>query len=314
MNETRHWIPAVIALFAFSSFGCAAHSSKMADEQVRNLEREIARLKSERANLEARAGALDDKVVLLQTKLKKCATDVSPPLQIVKLTPSEGDEANDHISGEDTTAGDYELEPTETAGPKQKRPVLVLSERSDARVSSPPSQRRFDADIPLPSGFDAMGADNLGVVSKGSEKPDGAAFEMSLFNEAYRAYSNKQPEEALRGFADFIKSNPEHDFADDAVYWRGECYLTQGKFLHAIGEFERLVRRYPSSEKVSSGTYRIGFAYDKLRDYGKAYEYYFEVVEKFPGTDAARRAGSRVAEIKNSMPMGEALLPTSAPR
>jgi TolA-binding protein len=96
------------------------------------------------------------------------------------------------------------------------------------------------------------------------------------------------------------------------LYWRGECYLAKGRFLKAIGEFERLGKRYPDSEKVPSGLYRIGFVYDKLKDFKTAVRYYFEVVEKYPGTDAARRAGNRVQEIQNR-PNGGAI-PTAVTR
>ncbi len=314
MNEKKHWIRLVIAVMISAVSGCGAQYRAAAEDQIRDLEREVARLSSERANMDARAAALDDKVILLETRLKKCSTaDVTHSLEVVKLSPSTADDAaEEELTGTDEQIVDESEDEAPRTKQGKKRPVLVLNEGGGPRNVSP-MRRPVGGDLAVPSNFHSLGADNLGVTSAdGNSGPGGGG--MSTFNEAYRAYSNRRLEAALSGFAEFLKSEPNHAFADDAVYWRGECYLAQGKFLHAIGEFERLVRRYPNSEKVSSGLYRIGFAYDKLRDFSKAYEYYFEVVEKYPGTDAARRAGSRVAEIKNTLPMGETLLPTSAAR
>lgn len=299
------------AILLLSAGGCAGRAPSAAEEQVRVLTREVAALKSERALAEARAGALDDKMLLLKTRLKKCETSSSPALQVVKLTPG----------GSESTVGEGDSAFVQTkeaafennSNGSSKRPVLVLGPKTRASRRAPTTNRPAAGPLLGSSDFEHLGADNLGVVSdkERTDLPQGA---MALFNNAYREYSNKQYSAALDGFAEFIKAEPGHAFADDAVYWRGECYLAQGKFLYAVGEFERLMRRYPSSEKVSSGLYRIGFAYDKLRDYAKAAEYYFEVVDKFPGSDAARRASSRVAEINSFTAAGGSFVPTSATR
>ncbi|MCP4676674.1 MAG: tol-pal system protein YbgF [Deltaproteobacteria bacterium] len=162
-------------------------------------------------------------------------------------------------------------------------------------------------------GFEELAPDNLGVVSQqGVAGQDDST--MNAFHEAYRNYSNKRYDEALAKFSSFIHDNSQHPYADNAVFWRGECHLAKGKFFKAIGEFERLFRRYPKSEKVPSGLYRAGFAYDQLRDRAKALEYYFRVVDKHPGTDAARRASLRVSAIEGKGGRVSNLLPTAAKR
>ena len=304
------------AFLIFGSIGCAARSGVGAEEQLRALEKEVARLTSERANLDARAAMLDDKVVLLEARLKKCGGNEGRALQVVKLSPTQEGDAPDatgavgaDVEAEWDDTPDASLEETVQEG---KRPVLVLNAHGDRRTAAAP--RRTEGPLAVPTRFEPLGADNLGVVAGDGSTPTPDRSEMARFNEAYRAFSNKQHATALKEFAAFIKENPDHPYADDALYWRGECYLAQGKFLYAVGEFQRLVHRYPGSDKVSSGLYRIGFSYDKLHDFAKAAEFYFEVVERFPGTDAARRAGARVADLKNTTPVGGALLSTSATR
>jgi tol-pal system protein YbgF len=137
---------------------------------------------------------------------------------------------------------------------------------------------------------------------------------MNQFHEAYRAYTNMQYDAALAGFSKFVAAQPEHDYADNAMYWRGECLLAQGKMLQAVGEYERLMRRYPRSEKAPAALLRIGFVYDKLNDLEKASDYYFKVVDGYPGSDEARKASQRMAAIQGSRGRAFGVTPTSAKR
>jgi tol-pal system protein YbgF len=137
---------------------------------------------------------------------------------------------------------------------------------------------------------------------------------MDQFHEAYRAFTNGQYDAALAGFSRFAAAQPAHAYADNALFWRGECLLAQGKALQAVGEYERLLGRYPQSEKAPAALLRIGSVYDKLSDFEKASDYYFKVVDGYPGTDEARRASQRVAAIQEARGRVFGVTPTSAKR
>ena len=208
----------------------------------------------------------------------------------------------------------YENTPAQTVEQDKNRPKLTLNNSQPIFSSRPQFGGTASQDAGKTSNhtFAALGAENLGVVAVQRPTAEVRPGGMEDFNRAYLSYSNKSYDPALEGFSSYIQTNPSSSYADDALYWRGECYLAKGKLLKAIGEFERLATRYPKSEKVPSGLYRIGFVYDQLRDFKTATSYYFKVVEKYPGTDAARRASSRVAEIENRMQGG--VIPTSVKR
>ena len=193
----------------------------------------------------------------------------------------------------------------------EKRPQLTLygKRRQTAQHGSGLGHTRQT--IGGPTGFEGLDPDNLGVVPMEQAPADTA---MPAFQSAYRAYSNKKYDEALTGFSAFIRDNPTHNYADNAVFWRGECYLAKAKFFKAIGEFERLQRRFPKSEKRSSGLLRTGFAYDQLGDRSKALEYYFRVVDNHPGSDAARRASMRVSALKGGRARTSKLMSTAEKR
>ncbi len=284
--------------------GCAATQKQLLQDNVKQLERQLAQLKSERANLDAHQSALDDRMIVYEKKLKRCERKLHKNLSVVHVIPSEEDK-------EQAGSDPFETFQEETLIQKnQKRPMLTLYGRRPQAIGvgngplQPPSPGGHH-------GFDGLNPENLGVAPMDKAAKDSA---MEVFQAAYRAYSNKKYDEALTGFSEFVRDNPTHQYADNAIFWRGECYLAKAKFFKAIGEFERMHRRFPKSEKLSSGLLRTGFAYDQLGDRGKALEYYFRVVDNHPGSDAARRASIRVAALKGGQEPTSKLIPTSTKR
>ncbi len=306
MKTAKAQILVVLVSSALLAAGCGTSKAALNDT-IKQLEKQVARLETEKINIESRSAALDDKAVLLGKKLDRCQDGTRPLLDVVRLSPPSSAEP---VPDETYISSSREEVKTVSEG---DRPKLSLSGRP-ARPYVPPSNRG-----PLKPGsqeaFAALQPDNLGVVSgEGGAENTASNQPMEAFHAAYRAYSNKRYDEALAGLANFVHEHPSHSYADNALFWRGECYLAVGKFFRAIGEFERMLRRYPQSEKAPSGLYRIGFAYDQLRDRAKALEYYFRVVDKHPGSDAARRASRRVTALKGNEGRASNILPAAAKR
>ena len=309
-NRTRATLPVSTALVALivaaSGAGCTATRSSL-EKQVEDLQREVTRLQSERANLASRNAALDDELLVLEKK-KSCdrSSDSRAGLEVVRLRPQQEDRGS--VNEDRISFAPAVEEPRKKED--GKRPVLTLVGSSPRGVSSVASRVDYDRSVPLTGQ-----GDNLGVVrGESAQGPVPKTGPMSEFHEAYRDYSNRSYAKALAGFSGFLAANSEHAYADNAMFWIGECLLAQGKLLKAVGQYERVLRRYPRSEKGPSALYRIGFAYDKMNDRSKASEYYFKVVELHPGTDAARRASRRMAAIREAGSPGAGLIPTSARR
>ncbi|HEY4015533.1 MAG TPA: tol-pal system protein YbgF [Polyangiaceae bacterium] len=123
-----------------------------------------------------------------------------------------------------------------------------------------------------------------------------AAPSSSLPPEAKRAYdadmalvTAKRYDQALDAFAAFLVKWPDHPYADNAMFWRGECYFAKGDFTRATEQFEGVLRRFPASEKAPDALLRLGMAHDKLGHSAKAKESYDRLAQQFPDSDAARR-------------------------
>ncbi len=294
-----------VSLLMVVSSGCS-NGKEALTKTIDDLNRELLMARASRANLTARNVSLDDKVLLLEKQIEKCRSDEDEKrLRVVTLTTKPKAQP-EPTAAEEIIWKDQEVRKKDDG---KKRPVLTIVGERRASGGSGTS---------YPSGGPAVpsliaGGDNLGVVDAdggGNTAPR----PMNDFQKAYRAYSNKDFTVALEVFSGFVKEYPSHEYADNAMYWKGECFFSQGKMLKAIGEYERLLRRYPRSEKTPSTLYRIGFIYDKLHDRQRAGEYYFKVVEMHPGTQAARKASLRVAAIREDKGASMSLLPTSVKR
>jgi tol-pal system protein YbgF len=122
---------------------------------------------------------------------------------------------------------------------------------------------------------------------------------MTLYRRAFSNYEQRKLNRALEEFEDFVKKYPQHDYADNAIYWMGEAYYSQKEYLLAITEFRRVAKTYPTSNKLPDALLKIGFSYERLEDGREAKEILAQVVEQYPYTVAAKKAAKRLVQLGN---------------
>jgi tol-pal system protein YbgF len=118
----------------------------------------------------------------------------------------------------------------------------------------------------------------------------------ALSPDARRAYdaalslvNGHQYDQALDAFAAFLVRWPDHPNADNAMYWRGECYYAKGEYARAAEEFEGATLRFPLGNKVPDCLLKLGLCQQKLGNQEKAKSYFDRLSHDFPRSEAARR-------------------------
>ncbi len=94
---------------------------------------------------------------------------------------------------------------------------------------------------------------------------------------------------ALDAFAAFLVKWPDHPNADNAMYWRGECYFAKGEIARAAEEFDGAIRRFPMGNKVPDCLLKLGICETKLGNQAKASSYFDRLTHDYPRSEAARR-------------------------
>jgi tol-pal system protein YbgF len=102
--------------------------------------------------------------------------------------------------------------------------------------------------------------------------------------------SARQWELALASLGRFVAEHPDHAYADNAMYWRGEVLYARRDYAGAITELTAMIQRFPQGNKVPDALLRIGFAYERLGQGERAREMFRRVREQYPGSVAARTA------------------------
>lgn len=105
---------------------------------------------------------------------------------------------------------------------------------------------------------------------------------------------------AAAKFRAVVEEDPNHDLADNAVYWTGEIFYDQKDYHEAIRIFKRLVETYPNEGKVPDALLKIGYSYQSLGDNENAVKYLKKVVMDYPFTNPGSKAEAMLNRIEKS--------------
>lgn len=103
---------------------------------------------------------------------------------------------------------------------------------------------------------------------------------------------------ASRGFRDFLIKYPDSPLAPNAYYWLGESYYVTMNYPVAIEAFQRLVKQFPQSDKVSDGLLKVGYCQIELKQQDAAIATLKQVTTKYPGSKAAGLAQERLRRLQ----------------
>jgi tol-pal system protein YbgF len=131
----------------------------------------------------------------------------------------------------------------------------------------------------------APGAGSAGERSAASQDPVVAAYRRAL-----RLVRDRQFGEALGALQDFVRSHPDHPFADNATYWVGEVHYAARRYDQALQTFGRVVSEYPEGNKVADALFKMALCHKRTGDLQKAAALLERVQRQYPDTIAARMA------------------------
>lgn len=140
----------------------------------------------------------------------------------------------------------------------------------------------------------------LSAVSNIPIRVDNAQVTQGKSEENYRkaitSYFQFDYTEAIELFSQFLKENPNHNFADNAQYWIGDSYFMLRNYQKSIEEL-RKVLSFANNEKHGDTYLRIGLCYLELHNNDQAGHYLDQVMIHFRETNQARRASQILAKI-----------------
>ena len=145
---------------------------------------------------------------------------------------------------------------------------------------------------PVPATGTAPQAQAEAATAMVSEGPE------TIYNTALSAYNNQNYDQAIERFGLLIRKHPDHDLADNALYWTGECLYAQKDYRGAIDQFKKLIESYPKGGKVPDALLKTGYSYFSLNDFVNARIYFKKVIVNYPFSPAGSKAEAMLKRIR----------------
>ena len=144
-----------------------------------------------------------------------------------------------------------------------------------------------------PGVAESAGAAALVAGASGSSPLDA----QSAYNAAFEKLKSGNYAEAIVAFQGFMNHYPSCELLDNAQYWSGEAYYVTRDYEHAAHAFSAVGERWPGSRKAPDALLKLGYTQFEQKHLSEARTTLKLVVERFPGTDAARLAQERLQKL-----------------
>ena len=162
-------------------------------------------------------------------------------------------------------------------GTAARQPVAPAVEGPREAPSPPPSE----AERPKPPESAALPEPAV---------PPPPSVEEQDYRLALQAMERGSYDEAIRGFRGFRDGHPRSPMADDALFWVGEAYYSQGKYYEAILAYNDVLREYGTSDKAPAALLKQASAFSKLGSKIDARVTLKTLIRRYPDTPEAEEA------------------------
>ena len=126
-----------------------------------------------------------------------------------------------------------------------------------------------------------------------------------LFSSALSDFTAGQWTLCIQGFDTYLKSYARNDAADDAQWYIGECYYSDGKFAEAVDAYNRVITSYPKGDRVPDAYYKLGLALNSMKQTDRARDAWETLMKQFPDHETARLAKQNMMRVFPARPPRE---------
>jgi tol-pal system protein YbgF len=177
--------------------------------------------------------------------------------------------------------------------------IAILKEvmnRTTANIEA----RLFDIERRLSAIENKIGTKPSPEPTGTAPQPDPAGPERTaedIYASGYKKFQDKDYDGAERDFRAFIEGSPASSLADNAQFWIGEIFYARKSYERAILEYDTVIKKYPTGDKVPAAMLKEGFAFLELNDTAHAKTVFSEIVKKYPKEPQAETAAKKLESL-----------------
>lgn len=256
-------------------------------QQIELIEREQRRIRGDATNVQSEMEALRSSLADTRANLQQLQRDFSALKERIEETRYQ---VGRQI-GQSSREGDQRIKDLETRVGKLDEALKAQQALINSREDE---LKQLRDSITAQSASSASPAEGMNEVTAAESETVKRDYEI-----ASRALEKKDYRAAITRFRDFLKKYPKSKLANNAQYWIGECHYALREFDKAIVEFDAVRRKYPQGEKVPAALLKQGFAFAELGEKVNARLILQELVEKYPQSQEAARAKTRLKALES---------------
>jgi TolA-binding protein len=138
----------------------------------------------------------------------------------------------------------------------------------------------------------------LGLLREGLEKfPNSPHAGETLYEQAWILQNQNKPQEAMALYQQVIGKAPNREVAARAQFMIGEVQFAQKAHSEAVASFFKVVYGYSYPKWQAEAAYEAARCLEVLEKKDQAAKMYRELIEKFPNSDKAPQAKTRVEQL-----------------
>jgi len=177
-----------------------------------------------------------------------------------------------------------------------------LSKRVD-NVSKVASQNSIELQKIKSFGKPEKEAEEKEFEKEGEEKVKIPEKPEDIYRYGLDAYYKGKVEEAREMFEKFVKRFKDSELYDNALFWIGQTYYTEGRYDKAIKTFDMLINDCKTGKildcnKMPTAMLKKGFAFLKMGETNKAKAVFKELIKTFPDTEEADIAKKKLEVVE----------------
>jgi tol-pal system protein YbgF len=127
--------------------------------------------------------------------------------------------------------------------------------------------------------------------------PANPADEQMLYDQALEKLRARDYAGAADSLRSLAAAYPDGQLADNTQYWLGEAYYVTKEYEHAAAAFQRVLSSWPDSRKAPDALLKLAYTQLEQGNNAAGRTNLQQVVSRYPGTEAAKLAGERLARL-----------------
>lgn len=261
--------------------GCATSEAQRpesgaASEATTDSLAELARTQNAQAH---RIEELEARLALLESDARRTRGGSEQPGATVRIGERKpAEEVHEDVSLTAAEAVDADVA-------NARRPKLQLHGKTRGRVAEgdlppiPVADETLPV-VPLPQDRSrTRQAESDAAAVSGSPTSD--------YRAALHLVRERRFEDAALALSKFVSDNPNHALVDRAMYWLAEMRYATRDYREALAGFEKVLERFPNSEKAPDALYKLGLCWRRLGSEDKARSAFRRLRSEFPNSEAA---------------------------